>query len=142
MAAAARAVQLSGGAGAKTKAEPIARMLEAISLARARPEHPGRFTEVLQPAAFEALEGVGVTKTSKPDAHQEHQKRLREQEAREERRRLEADVVKAEHALERARRAAEEAREAHARADANAREAEATLAVARERLNAFEQRER
>jgi hypothetical protein len=52
------AMRLAAVHGSNPDAEPLARMLEAVSLAAERPEHPGRFTEVLKPAGFEALAGI------------------------------------------------------------------------------------
>jgi hypothetical protein len=56
--AASRASALAHQSGVQAKPEALARMLEAVSLAREQPGRPGRFTEVLQPAAFEALAGL------------------------------------------------------------------------------------
>jgi hypothetical protein len=42
-------------------AEELARMLDALSLAPARPHPPGRLTELVQPAGFEALAGVSMS---------------------------------------------------------------------------------
>jgi hypothetical protein len=61
VAAAVREAQrLAAAAGVHPDAEPLARMLEAISLARELPGAPGRFTEVAQPAGFEALAGFAA----------------------------------------------------------------------------------
>jgi hypothetical protein len=57
-AALATAVQLAAQAGVRVQSEPLSRMLEALSLAPDRSNTPGRFTDVLQPAGFEALAGV------------------------------------------------------------------------------------
>jgi hypothetical protein len=57
-AAVATATQLAADAGTSPQADTLARMLEALSLAQEPPANPGRLTEVLQPAGFEALAGV------------------------------------------------------------------------------------
>jgi hypothetical protein len=54
------ATRLAEAAGSRTGADDLARMLEALSLAATHPERPGRLTEVVQPAGFEALAGVPV----------------------------------------------------------------------------------
>jgi len=68
--AVAEAERLAASAGSKPGADALARTFEALSLATGRPESPGRFTEAMQPAGFEALVGVkpqpGALK-SKPD---------------------------------------------------------------------------
>jgi hypothetical protein len=56
--AVAEAERLAASAGSKPGADALARTFEALSLATERPESPGRLTEALQPAGFEALAGV------------------------------------------------------------------------------------
>ena len=56
--AVAEAERLAASAGSKPGADALARTFEALSLATSRPEPPGRLTEALQPAGFEALVGV------------------------------------------------------------------------------------
>jgi hypothetical protein len=58
--AAAVATRLAGSSGQKPSTDALSRMLEAISLSPEPPEHPGRFTEPIEPAGFEALAGVPV----------------------------------------------------------------------------------
>ncbi len=53
-----QAVRLAARADAHPNPDHLSRMLEALSLAASLPAAPGRFTEVLQPAGFEALFGV------------------------------------------------------------------------------------
>lgn len=61
VAAAVREAQgLASAAGLNPDAEPLARMLEALSLAPTLPDTPGQFTEVIKPAGFEALAGLGA----------------------------------------------------------------------------------
>jgi hypothetical protein len=57
-AAVATTAQIAAQSGSHPPADAISRMLEALSLAPEPPEHPGRFTDVVQPAGFEALAGV------------------------------------------------------------------------------------
>lgn len=56
--AAASAARLAAQAGGAAASDPVTRMLEALSLAPAPPSTPGRYTDVLQPAGFEALAGL------------------------------------------------------------------------------------
>jgi hypothetical protein len=52
----------AGAAGSKPAPDVLTRTFEALSLAPEPPETPGRFTEALAPAGFEAL--VGITPSS------------------------------------------------------------------------------
>jgi len=52
------AERLAATAGSKPSPDALARSFEALSLATGSPEPPGRLTEPLQPAGFEALAGV------------------------------------------------------------------------------------
>jgi hypothetical protein len=52
------AQRLSASAGSAPSPDALSRTFEAISLASEPPESPGRLTEALQPAGFEALAGV------------------------------------------------------------------------------------
>ena len=56
--AVAEAERLSSGAGAKPSPDALARTFESLSLATRAPETPGRLTDALQPAGFEALAGI------------------------------------------------------------------------------------
>jgi hypothetical protein len=56
--AVAEAERLAAATGAKPGTDALARSFETLSLATARSETPGRLTEALQPAGFEALRGV------------------------------------------------------------------------------------
>jgi hypothetical protein len=56
--AVAEAERLSAGAGAKPGLDALARTFESLSLATHAPETPGRLTDALQPAGFEALAGI------------------------------------------------------------------------------------
>jgi hypothetical protein len=56
--AVAEAERLSAASGAKPGTDALARTFESLSLATSAPEAPGRLTEALQPAGFEALLGV------------------------------------------------------------------------------------
>jgi hypothetical protein len=57
-AAVERAVALAASQGARPGAEPLSRMLEAVSLAATHPETPGRLTKLVQPAGLEALKDL------------------------------------------------------------------------------------
>jgi hypothetical protein len=56
--AVAEAARLAAPAGAKPSADALGRTFEALSLATNAPESPGRLTDALQPAGFEALAGI------------------------------------------------------------------------------------
>ena len=56
--AVAEAERLSAASGAKPGADALARTFESLSLATSAPEAPGRLTDALQPAGFEALAGL------------------------------------------------------------------------------------
>jgi septal ring-binding cell division protein DamX len=56
--AVAEAERLSAPSGVKPGTDALARTFESLSLATSAPEAPGRLTEALQPAGFEALLGV------------------------------------------------------------------------------------
>jgi hypothetical protein len=53
------AERLASASGAKPGADPLARTFESLSLATSAPGQPGRLTDALQPAGFEALAGLG-----------------------------------------------------------------------------------
>lgn len=146
--------RLASAAGLHADAEPLARALEALSLAAVRPEHPGRLTEPVQPAGFEALSGVqpagrpapapiaarspdGAGRTSGAPVESARAKRLaeqrREREAEEARRRAQAALRSAERALERAQAAEQVARRGLAEAQQIVRAAAQALDAARER---------
>jgi hypothetical protein len=107
------AMRLASAASASPSADQLSRMLEALSLASRPSAHPGRFTELAQPAGFEALAGLepSATVAAPPSkSTPAEQKRAREAAARREQ--AEAAVKAAEDALARARE-----RETFARAD-------------------------
>lgn len=52
------ATKLAGEHAVKPGADPLARMLETLSLSAEAPAQPGRFVDVVQPAGFEALAGI------------------------------------------------------------------------------------
>jgi hypothetical protein len=66
------AERLAGSAGSKPAPDALSRTFEALSLAVEPPESPGRLTEALQPAGFEALAGITPTR---PDAGRASQAR-------------------------------------------------------------------
>lgn len=53
-----QAIRAASLAGVNPAPDQLSRMLESISLAATPPAAPGRFTEMIQPAGFEALFGV------------------------------------------------------------------------------------
>lgn len=55
-----QAVRAAADAAVQPAVDQLTRMLEAISLAASPAERPGRFTELVQPAGFEALLGVTI----------------------------------------------------------------------------------
>ena len=82
--AAERAQQLAPSAGSRPSIGPLARMLEALSLAPEPPENPGRFTEAIQPAGFEALTGVPIAaRVQQPDERGRQARKKPEREAEE-----------------------------------------------------------
>jgi hypothetical protein len=50
--------QLAADSGSAPDADAVSRMLEALSVAPQLPDRPGRWTEAIQPAGFEALAGI------------------------------------------------------------------------------------
>jgi hypothetical protein len=147
--AAGQAQELAAAAGLKPDNGEVARMLEALSLAGEVADPPGRWTEPVLPAGFEALAGVqpvvapkrigdakATASTARPGAAASA--RQREAERRElereetERRRLDAAVRRAEEAVQDAKALEKRAREAFDRAIEDRREAEAALAAARQ----------
>jgi hypothetical protein len=150
------AARLASTHGAHPAADALTRTIEALSLRSEAPDPPGRLTEPLEPAGFEALAGVPVHETPRestresaasarhresaapPALSKSGQAARRSADAekhdREEVRRREAGarahaaaVAKAEAALARARSAATLAHEAAERADKSVAEAETEL---------------
>jgi len=66
--AVAEAERLAANAGSKPSPDALARTFEALSLAPSPPEPPGRLTDALQPAGFEALAGITPKKGAAPYA--------------------------------------------------------------------------
>ena len=140
--AVARATELAAGHDAKPGAEPLARMLEALSISPVPLPHPGRLTDVVQPAGFEALTGVtprtiipfAAVKRGEPPPKAGTGKRPepiaidREAVRREaQRREKEAKIAAATRTLQRARAAEAQARRALTKAEDEVRSAEAAL---------------
>lgn len=59
-----QAVRAAADAGVQPAIDQLTRMLEALSLAVLPAEQAGRFTELVQPAGFEALLGVTIAPPS------------------------------------------------------------------------------
>jgi hypothetical protein len=137
-AGAARAAALATSAKVGAKADAVARMLEAVSLAREEPADLGRFTDVLQPAAFDAIAGIApraALKEIKKEGRDDRETKRHEQEAREAAREQAALAVEeAERTAGRARDTLEFARKRLKAAEAGAEEANEALADARKRL--------
>jgi len=55
------AEKIANEAGSHPSPDALMRTFEALSLAKDSPEHPGRLSDALQPAGFEALAGVTPT---------------------------------------------------------------------------------
>ena len=140
-----RAVALAAEGGAKPGPEPMSRMLEALSISPAPVAHPGRLTELVQPAGFEALTGVTPKAVPAPAATSKRSEAASkgalapkrgeviqiDREARRaeaERREKEAKIAAATRNLERARAAESQATRALQRAEEEVRAAEAALA--------------
>ena len=60
------AERLAAPAGARPGADALARTFESLSLATNGPESPGRLTDALRPAGFEALAGIADIKVRSP----------------------------------------------------------------------------
>jgi len=108
-----QAERLASAAGSHPGPDALMRTFESLSLAKAPPA-PGRLTDALQPAGFEALAGVTPKAPPTPEPSKAELKKRADEEKRraaEEKKRA-AEIKKAEAALERARtkmRAAEDA---------------------------------
>lgn len=133
-----KATRLAEEQGSRPAAGELARTLEALSLAPTPPEQPGRLTEPLQPAGFEALTGVGPIAPAKtpppakpkPDDTARLAEAARKRGAEAERRR-EAAVKVAQRAVDEARVAEATARRNFDRAQRDLQAAEQALAAVR-----------
>jgi len=119
------AQRLSSAAGSAPGADALSRTFEALSLASGPPDAPGRLTEALQPAGFEALAGV----KPQPGALRAFQPRREEPKAKP------AAAKKTEHAEK------EETRRSRAEEQRAAREREKAAAEAREKQAAIRRAE-
>ena len=106
--AVAEAARLAAPAGAKPDAGALARTFESLSLATSAPASPGRLTDALQPAGFEALAGIPNLKlrtenselrTSKTERRKPHDERPSKAAAAEESARAAAEQKKHEAAV-------------------------------------------
>jgi hypothetical protein len=113
-----QATTIAEAEGSHPAADGLMRTFEAISLARDRQDAPGRWTEALQPAGFEALTGVKVATPVKSEvsslksAAEGKKAAAARKKAEAEQKKREAEIKKAEAALERARRRMAEAQAA------------------------------
>jgi hypothetical protein len=110
--AVADAVRFASAAGSHPSPDALMRTFESISLAAEPPEHPGRLSEAMQPAGFEAL--AGVTPKVPAPRPQSGRDQRREAPAPAARERAAPVAPKDEHAERRRRR--QEAAEARVRA--------------------------
>lgn len=149
--AVARATEHAAAHGSQPGVDALSRMLEALSVAPERPEQPGRFTDLVQPAGFEALTGVTPKAVASPRTSRAEQGEKKEPSAKQnrtrqiqvdraavrraaaEQKRKDARITAAERVLERARAAEATVRRALAQAEQDARDAEAALARAKGR---------
>jgi hypothetical protein len=108
-----RAEQIASAEGVHPASDALTRTFEALSLARAGDEAPGRLTKPLHPAGFEALAGVNVAPATAEKLEARKQAEAAAATSRRQaaavRKKHEAQVKKAEAALERARRRMQEA---------------------------------
>lgn len=133
------AQRLAAASGLHPGPDALMRTFEALSLSTEPPE-PGRLTEPLQPAGFEALAGVTpkspthqAAKSPTLTSHASHERgdKQREREEKEhqrEEKQRRAAIAKAQAALERAKSSEALARETLARAERDVRAAEEHLA--------------
>lgn len=111
-----KAEDIAAAKGLHPATDALTRTFEALSMRQAGDDAPGRLTRPLQPAGFEALAGVKVA--PKTSERLEARKLADEAAARDKkredgvRRKHQAQIKKAEAALERARRRMEEAQAA------------------------------
>jgi hypothetical protein len=148
-----QATRLAGTEGAKPDVDELSRTLESLSLAPTRPERPGRLTEVVRPAGFEALAGVSPSLINPAEAGSHKEKsdskrveeakralaaaaaeRQREKELAAHKRKAEAALNAAEQNFERRKAAEAEAREALDRAERAREGAHERLVAARKFL--------
>lgn len=128
--AVAEAERLAASAGSRPGADALARTFEALSLAPAPLESPGRLTQPLQLAGFEALAGIAPKPQASQGTHTKNAgsrgtnagadlqvgpkptpaDRARERAAAEQARKRAADVQKAEAALKHAEAVEQETR--------------------------------
>jgi hypothetical protein len=145
--AVATATQLAGAHGQYPAADVLGRMLEALSLTDTPPERPGRFTQVLQPAGFEALAGIplkagGASKASPPAVEKklsekqrvaaERERAVAERERAAAERKQEAAIRQAEGAVVRAKDEEDQARREWDRTRKQREKAERALAELRD----------
>jgi hypothetical protein len=137
-------VRLAAEGDAHPNADEVGRTLEALSLAAERPPAPGRLTEAIAPAGFEALAGMTLrladahsaqagqarSGDKKQREHEEQKKAFAEARRRE----LQREITAAERDLERAQQAETSARERLERATEERRRAETALAALNEQL--------
>jgi hypothetical protein len=132
--AVAEAERLAAPSGSKPAPDALMRTFESLSLATAAPDAPGRLTDALQPAGFEAL--AGVTPVAAPPGRRAAPSSAPLEEGRPPRKRDDQPVE----AVHQKRDKAREAREAREQEEAarQARERDAALRKAEARLARIE----
>jgi hypothetical protein len=124
------AERLARAAGSTPAPDTLTRTFEALSLAPEQPGTPGRFTEALAPAGFEALAGItpGSSKSQVPGRKSEVTSRKSEVTSRQSEVASHKSEVDRPTAAE--RRAAEKDAKEHAEREAEARKHKAELSKA------------
>ena len=112
-----QATTIAEAEGSHPASDALMRTFEAISLTQSPEGAPGRWTDALQPAGFEALTGITVanrkSEVSSPKSEAESKKAAAaRKKAEAEEKKREAEIKKAEAAVERARRRMAEAQAA------------------------------
>jgi hypothetical protein len=140
-AAVKEAVRIAGRDGSRPNADELSRTLEALSLSAERRSPPGRLTEAVAPAGFEALAGMSIAApkaihAASSETTAERRKKTNEDQeekaaADARRRELERQIQSAERDLERAKSAEASARERLENAVAELRKVEDALAALR-----------
>ncbi len=101
--AGAEAVRLADAAGSKPSPDALMRTFEALSLAPTPAEAPGRLTRPLQPSGFEALGGLKLKAIPAPSAASTAAAKRAAKKEEDAQRKHDAEIKRAEAALERAR---------------------------------------
>jgi hypothetical protein len=141
--AAARAMEIATAAGVHPNLDELGRTFEALSLARDRPEHPGRLTDALAPAGFEALGGIAVKAPVPPPpiAAKPRVEPPRAPIARAEQKARERQLLEAARQMKKVEAEVEQAIEAESRARDRWEEAKRSLDTAKRTLKSLREAE-